>query len=67
MYAWSMVWQTKGDLEGAEGYYLRALQANPGDGEVASQCAQLAWELHHDKDKAIGYFEQAVEAAPSDR
>ncbi|KAK1413660.1 hypothetical protein QVD17_35436 [Tagetes erecta] len=58
--------QTKGDLEGAEEYYVRALQADPGDGEVASQCAQLAWELHHDKDKAIGYFEQAVEAAPSD-
>ncbi|KAM0002713.1 putative tetratricopeptide-like helical domain superfamily [Helianthus debilis subsp. tardiflorus] len=58
--------QTKGDLAGAEEYYLRALQADPGDGEVASQCAQLAWELHHDKDKASGYFGQALAAAPTD-
>ncbi|KAI3683356.1 hypothetical protein L1987_83859 [Smallanthus sonchifolius] len=58
--------QTKGDLEGAEEYYLRALKADPGDGEVASQCTQLAWELHHNKDKASGYFEQALQAAPTD-
>ncbi|XP_076896509.1 uncharacterized protein LOC143549495 isoform X2 [Bidens hawaiensis] len=58
--------ETKGDLEGAEEYYLRALQADPRDGEVASQCGQLVWELHHDKDKASGYFAQALEAAPND-
>ncbi|KAL8262826.1 hypothetical protein R6Q59_024175 [Mikania micrantha] len=58
--------QTKRDLEGAEEYYLRALHADPGDGEVASQCAQLAWELHRDKDKASSYFEQALKADPTD-
>ncbi|KAK9058425.1 hypothetical protein SSX86_023267 [Deinandra increscens subsp. villosa] len=58
--------QTKGDLEGAENRYLRALSADPGDGESASQCAQLAWELYRDKDKASGYFEQALKAAPTD-
>ncbi|KAL8204599.1 hypothetical protein R6Q57_010222 [Mikania cordata] len=58
--------QTKRDLEGAEEYYLRALHADPGDGEVVSQCAQLAWELHRDKDKASSYFEQALEADPAD-
>ncbi|KAJ0784135.1 putative tetratricopeptide-like helical domain superfamily [Helianthus annuus] len=58
--------ETKGDLAGAEEYYLRALQADPTDGEVASQCAQLAWELHHDKDKASGYFGQALADAPTD-
>ncbi|XP_076959787.1 uncharacterized protein LOC143635963 [Bidens hawaiensis] len=58
--------ETKGDLEGAEKYYVRALQADPRDGEVASQCGQLVWECHHDKDKASGYFVQALEAAPND-
>ncbi|KAD5803623.1 hypothetical protein E3N88_14983 [Mikania micrantha] len=58
--------ETKRDLEGAEEYYLRALHADPGDGEVASQCAQLAWELHRDKDKASSYFEQALKADPTD-
>ncbi|KAI7744440.1 hypothetical protein M8C21_016571 [Ambrosia artemisiifolia] len=58
--------QTRGDLAGAEEYYLRALQADPADSEVASQCAQLAWELHHDKDKASGFFGQALEADPND-
>ncbi|KAJ0793331.1 putative tetratricopeptide-like helical domain superfamily [Helianthus annuus] len=58
--------ETKGDLAGAEEYYLRALQADPADSEVASQCAQLAWELHRDKDKASGYFGQALAAAPTD-
>lgn len=58
--------QTKGDLKGAEEYYWRAVQADPGDCEVVSLYAQLVWELHRDKDKASGYFEQAVKAAPAD-
>lgn len=57
--------QTKGDLEGAEKYYSRAVQADPRDGQVVSQYAQLVWELHHDQDKAASYFEQSVEVAPA--
>lgn len=59
--------QTKGDLEGAEKYYSRAVQADPRDGQVVSQYAQLVWELHHDQDKAASYFEQSVEVAPANR
>ena len=60
-------WQTKGDVEGTEEYYARAMQANPENGEVISQYAQLVWELHRDQDKAAGYFKRAVEAAPANR
>ncbi|KAI3511485.1 hypothetical protein L1887_18639 [Cichorium endivia] len=60
--------QTKGDLKGAESYYLRAIQAGPdnGDSKVVSQYAQLVWELHRDQEKANGYFEQSVKASPTD-
>nr|XP_043609457.1 uncharacterized protein LOC122581312 [Erigeron canadensis] len=57
--------ETKGDFKGAEEYYSRAVQADPGDGQLVSQYAQLVWELYHDQHKASGYFEQAVEAAPT--
>ncbi|XP_071689582.1 uncharacterized protein [Rutidosis leptorrhynchoides] len=57
--------QTKGDLEGAEKYYLRAVQADPRDGLVVSQYAQLMWELHHDQEKATSFFEQSVQVAPA--
>lgn len=60
-------WQSKGDLEGAEEYFSRAILANPGDGEIMSQYAKLVWELHHDHDKALCYFEQAVQDSPADR
>ncbi|XP_004296533.1 PREDICTED: uncharacterized protein LOC101307105 [Fragaria vesca subsp. vesca] len=58
--------QTKGDLQGAEEYYLRATVSDPGDGEILAQYAQLVWELHHDSKKASSYFERAVEATPED-
>lgn len=46
---------------------MRAILADPGDGEIMSLYAKLVWELHHDKDKASCYFERAVQAAPGDR
>ncbi|KAJ4840271.1 hypothetical protein Tsubulata_024967 [Turnera subulata] len=58
------LYQTKGDLRGAEEFYSRAVLADPGDGEIMAQYAKLVWELHHDQDKALCYFESAVEAAP---
>ncbi|KAK3019094.1 hypothetical protein RJ639_004963 [Escallonia herrerae] len=57
---------SKGDLEGAEYYYSRAILADPGDGEIIAQYAKVAWELHHDQDKALSHFERAVQAAPND-
>ncbi|KAK2967925.1 hypothetical protein RJ640_010535 [Escallonia rubra] len=57
---------SKGDLEGAEYYYSRAILADPGDGEIIAQYAKVVWELHHDQDKALSYFERAVQAAPSE-
>lgn len=60
-------WQSKGDLQGAEEYFLRATLADPDDGEILMQYAKLVWEHHHDKDKASVYFERAAQAAPQDR
>nr|GMD13961.1 TPR transcription factor [Ipomoea batatas] len=57
---------TKGDCKGAEEYYSRAILADPGDGEVLSQYANLVWELHRDADRATSYFERAVQAAAED-
>ncbi|KAF2314049.1 hypothetical protein GH714_021744 [Hevea brasiliensis] len=57
----------KGDLLGAEEYYLRAVVADPGDGEIMSLYAKLVCELHQDHDKASSYFERAVQATPEDR
>jgi Tfp pilus assembly protein PilF len=59
--------QSKGDLRTAEDFFMRAILADPGDGEIMSLYAKLVWELHHDKDKASCYFERAVLAAPGDR
>ncbi|KAH9613032.1 hypothetical protein KSS87_008704 [Heliosperma pusillum] len=56
----------KGDLQGAEEYYFRASQANPGDGESLAQCAQLVWVLHHDHERALAYFDLAAQTAPDD-
>ncbi|WOH12684.1 hypothetical protein DCAR_0832191 [Daucus carota subsp. sativus] len=60
------LYQSKGDLKGAENYYSRAILASPRDGEIISQYANLLWELYHDHDKALCYYERAVEAAPED-
>lgn len=59
--------QRKGDLEGAEEYYFRAANVDPGDGEILSQYAILVWELHHDHERALTYFKLASQAAPNDR
>lgn len=59
--------QKKGELEGAEEYYSRAILTDPGDGEILSQYAKLIWELHHDKDRAAKYFKRAIKASADDR
>lgn len=59
--------QSKGDLLGAEEFYLRATLADPKDGEILMQYAKLVWELHHDQDRARSYFESAARASPQDR
>lgn len=59
--------QFKGDLQGADAYYSRAILADPKDGEILSQYAKLVWELHHDQDRALSYFERAAQASPQDR
>uniref|UniRef100_A0A803LS44 Uncharacterized protein n=1 Tax=Chenopodium quinoa TaxID=63459 RepID=A0A803LS44_CHEQI len=56
----------KGDLQGAEEYYFRATTADPSDGEILSQYAQLVWELHRDQERASGYFKLAAQTAPKD-
>ncbi|KAL4290297.1 hypothetical protein GQ457_14G013640 [Hibiscus cannabinus] len=58
--------QSKGDLQGAEDYYHRATLADPEDGEILVQYAQIVWDLHHDKDRALSFFERAVQASPQD-
>ncbi|KAI4345896.1 hypothetical protein L6164_012982 [Bauhinia variegata] len=58
--------QSKGDLHGAEEYFLRATLADPDDGEILMRCGKLVWELHRDKERALHYLEQAVQAAPQD-
>ncbi|XP_058745739.1 uncharacterized protein LOC131618559 [Vicia villosa] len=60
------LFQTKKDLEAAEGYYSRAVSADPSNGETISEYAKLHWELHHDQEKALSLFEQAVQATPED-
>lgn len=59
--------QKKGDLEGAEEYYSRAILEDPRDGQMLYSYAGIVWQLHHDKDRAAAYFERAVEASPMDR
>ena len=51
----------------AEEYYSRAILADPKDGEVLSQYANVVWEIHHDQDRASSYFKRAVHASPADR
>ncbi|CAI9118023.1 OLC1v1019524C1 [Oldenlandia corymbosa var. corymbosa] len=58
--------QSKGDFSRAEEFYLRAALANPTDGEIQLQCANLVWQLHHDRVKAMKYFKRAALAAPED-
>ncbi|KAL6970621.1 hypothetical protein U1Q18_030315 [Sarracenia purpurea var. burkii] len=60
------LYQSKGDLLGAEEYYSRAIVADPSDGEMISKYATLVWELHRDHHKAMSYFERAIQATPED-
>ncbi|XP_047311678.1 uncharacterized protein LOC124915073 [Impatiens glandulifera] len=58
--------QSKGELERAEEYYLKATIADPEDGEILLLYAKLIWELHHDYKIASDYFHRAALAAPND-
>lgn len=65
--SYSFALKSKGDPKGAEEYYSRAILADPEDGEIISQFANLVWELYHDHERALGYFDRAVQASPTDR
>ncbi|PON38175.1 Signal transduction response regulator [Parasponia andersonii] len=58
--------QSKGDLYGAEEYYSRASLADPEDGEIWMQYANLVWVLYHDQERASSYYKLATEVAPED-
>lgn len=58
------LYETKGDVQGAEEFYSRAMLTDPKDGEIIAQYAKVVWEFYHDGDKASSYFERAVQAAP---
>lgn len=60
------LYQTKGDLAGAELYYSRAILADPEDGDILCQYARVIWELHHDQERARSYFERAIQASSQD-
>ncbi|XP_076942143.1 uncharacterized protein LOC143611927 [Bidens hawaiensis] len=60
------LYQSKGDLQGAEQYYSRAILADANDGEILSQYAKLLWELHRDRERATTYFERAIQVASED-
>ncbi|KAL5712042.1 hypothetical protein ACHQM5_014251 [Ranunculus cassubicifolius] len=60
------LYQSKGDLRGAEEYFSRAILSDPGDGEMLSQYAKIVWELHHDYERALSYFERSVHASAED-
>lgn len=55
---------SNGDLQGAEDYFYKSIEASPHDGEAMSQYAKLLWQLHSDQDGALKYFKRAVLAAP---
>lgn len=63
---YAQILQSKGDLHGAEEYYLRATLADPNNGEILMQFAKLIWDLHRDKQRALEYFERAAQASPPD-
>lgn len=46
---------------------MRAVLADPGDGEITAEYAKLVWEVHRDSHKASVYFERAVQASPENR
>ncbi|XP_028793366.1 uncharacterized protein LOC114749064 [Neltuma alba] len=63
---YAQILQSKGDLRGAEEYFLRATLADPNNGEILVQYARLVWDLHRDKQRALEYFERAAQAPPPD-
>ncbi|CAE5956527.1 unnamed protein product [Arabidopsis arenosa] len=56
----------KGDLTGAEGYYLKCTVVEPCDGVALANYGRLVMKLHQDEAKAMSYFERAVQASPED-
>ncbi|KAI9078789.1 hypothetical protein K1719_039247 [Acacia pycnantha] len=63
---YAQILQSKGDLHGAEEYFLRATLADPNNGEILMQYAKLVWDLHRDKQRALEYFERAAQASSPD-
>lgn len=60
------LYQSKGDLEGAEVYFSQAILVEPANAEILSQYAKFIWEWIHDLVRASSYFKQAVQAAQND-
>ncbi|XP_023759829.1 uncharacterized protein LOC111908220 [Lactuca sativa] len=58
--------QSRGDLTGAEDYFLRATLEDPNDGQTLMQYAKFVLEVHGDQDKALSYFEKAALVAHGD-
>lgn len=65
--SWLFTRQSKGDLQGAEEYYTRAIREDSSNGQIMSQYANLMWQVYQDKERADTYFKQAIEANPIDR
>ncbi|KAF7837415.1 Tetratricopeptide repeat [Senna tora] len=63
---YAQILQSKGDLHGAENYFLHATLADPNNGEILVEYAKLIWDLYHDKERAMEYFERAAQAASPD-
>ncbi|KAK4266222.1 hypothetical protein QN277_027174 [Acacia crassicarpa] len=63
---YAQILQSKGDLHGAEEYFLRATLVDPNNGEILMQYAKLVWDLHRDKQRALEYFERAAQASSPD-
>lgn len=55
-----------GDYGKAEEYLERAILANPRDGIVLSQYADLIWHTQKNADRAESYYNQAVQSSPHD-
>ncbi|KAK6912214.1 hypothetical protein RJ641_024307 [Dillenia turbinata] len=53
--------------ESTDAYYLRMIEANPGDALLFGNYARLLKESHKDAQRAESYFDQAVRNALNDR
>ncbi len=52
-------WRLAKDLDLAEGYFRRAVEA--GDADAMANLADLFWEERHDSDRAVQYYRMAVD------